>query len=482
MKNMKHIICISIILMLGMYGCSKVDSLIPIGNEEIFYGDITKGVSDGEDSYIIEEKDIYNYIEFLKMTDKEFMKDNKLKQITPIKWTDAICLYALEYDRGYEIISADKRSQVPLVHDNIGKFEFPTDESPLGFHIYTLAEDVWFSLYRNDLLEKPDKETKDNIDASLLFWNLVNADFKTIQSNSVQIKSVSDTIILNPEEGYWKQVDVSIRELEYDISEHLIPTWWHQNIPFNSYCPQYSQTHTARCPAGCVVIAAAQVLNYLHYKLGVPQKSPTYAYCSGYVADSTYTQSFGLFHSSTWDQMMPTTDPSGYAAMLIGYVGKILRVRYNINGSKAYAPTLKDRVFLPYGINCTTFNYYSGSFLKGNLSNGIPVICSGTRELPNSDKISGHAFIVDRYKRSREEITFTYEWVFENPESAPGYNVTKTSIVYNTPYITHYQMNWGYGYAMNFNDAWCSMNGTWQYGGCTPYINNRKMVCNFSVL
>lgn len=485
MNNIKLIIFTCIVLMLGIYSCNKVGSLNQSEKEECFLKDTTKGISNGEESYLIDEKDISNYIAFQKMHDKEFIKDNELKKITPIKWNDVICLYVLEYNRGYEILSADKRSQVPLVKDMVGKFEYPTEESPLGFHIYTLAEDVWFSLYKNSLLEKPDKEDSENIEATLVFWNLVNADFKTIHSYSTHTKSPSDDIILDPEAGHWEQISVSTREVYYDTSEHLVTTWWHQDTPFNNYCPYDSTHHTSRCPAGCVAVAGAQVINYLHHKLGVPEKSPTHGHCSGYVYNNTVNQSFGLFHSSTWENMMPSSDPYGYAAMLIGYIGKRVNMSYGINGSGAYTLELKDRVFVPDGINCTTFNYYNGLFLKEDLGNGIPVICGGSREYIDSEgrtRTTGHAFIVDRYKRNQEEITFTYEWVFDNPELDPGYPITRTSIVYNTPYITHYQMNWGYGYAMNYNNVWCSMSGSWQYGSRTPYTLNRKMVCNFSVL
>lgn len=484
MNNIKHLIFTFIILTLGIYGCTKAEHLNHTEGEVYLLEDATKSTNSGEESYIINERDIRNYIAFQKMQDKEFMRDNELQKVTPIEWNDAICLYVLEYDKGYEVLSADKRSQVPLVKDQVGKFEFPTEESPLGFHIYTLAEDVWFSLYNNDQLDKPDKEAIENIKSTLTFWNLVNADFKTIQSHSARTKS-SDDLILDPEEGHWEQISVSIRELYYDTSEHLVTTWWHQDPPFNDYCPYDSTQHTSRCPAGCVAVAGAQVINYLHHKLGVPEKSPSHGHCSGYVYNNTVNQSFGLFHSSTWDNMMPSSDPYGYAAMLIGYVGKNVNMSYGANSSGANTLNLKDNVFIPYGINCTTFKYYNGLFLKGDLGNGIPVICGGTREYINSEGntvTSGHAFIVDRYKRYQEEITFTHEWVFDNPELNPGYPITRTSIVYNTPYITHYQMNWGYGYEKNYNNVWCSMSGSWQYGSRTPYIYNRKMVCNFSVL
>ena len=441
----------------------------------------TKAQGYDMDSYFVKEEDLYRYVSYKKLKEGT----NDIKRIIPIEWNDVTCLYVLEYEKGYEILSADKRSQVPLVMNKEGQYEFFSDDSPLGFHINTLAEDVWFSLYHNDLLDEPDDEMKTNMESSTLFWALISADFNTIQSNAVLTKANLDSIILTPELGHWEQVGVSYQDVVYDTVGHLIPTWWHQGAPFNDYCPYYSSNSTSRCPAGCVAIAAAQVLYYLHYALGAPEASPSEGYCSGYVQNNTVTQYFGSFSTNTWDYMQTTSDPSGYAALLIGDVGQKVYMNYGENGSGANTLSLKNFVFLPYGIQCENFPYYSGTFLKGNLENGLPVICAGRREVTDpSGNVSytGHAFIVDSYIRYRNEITFTYEWVFDDPELDPGYPIIRTAVVYESPRIIYYQMNWGYGYANNYNDVWCSMSGIWQYGSRTPYIHDRRMVCNFSVI
>ena len=477
-----HLSIISTFTLLAIlvFGCNKIAVYEGHYDQMIVK---TKALENDSNPYLIQEKDLLNYISFKGNKGDEFTGDYK---ITPISWNGVTCLYAIEYKKGYEILSADKRSPVPLIKDNAGYFEYPTENSPLGFHIYTLAEDVWFSLYKNDLLDEPDKETKDNIESSLLFWKLINADFNTIISRSENnTKTTYDPSILDPEKGHWEQTNVSFQMEIYDTVDHFVPTWWTQNHPYNRYCPYYSKNSTSRCPAGCVAIAGSQVLNYLHHKLGIPDKSPSYGYCSGYVNDSSVVQYFDLFSGYTWEEMRPSSDPKGYAAMLIGDVGQKVKMSYRADSSGAYTEDLKEYVFKPYGIDCDNFSYYSGSFLKGNLERGIPVICAGHREeISSTGEVTykGHAFIVDSYIRVQEKATFYYEWIFDDPESDPGYPITKTSVAYYTPYIIFYQMNWGYGYSSNYNNVWCNMNGTWQYGTRTPYTHYRKMVCNFSVL
>ena len=340
----------------------------------------TKVLGEGLDSYFINEEDIDNYISFKKLEKSPVFENNDIEEIIPIKWNDATCLYVLDFEKGYEILSADKRSPIPLVYDREGNFEFPSDESPLGFHINSLTEDVWFSLYNNDVLDEPDYETRSNMESSMLFWALVNSDLNAFQNQGVQTKAGNDTIILNPDEGHWELVNVSYYDSVYDTVGHFVPTWWTQDAPFNNYCPKDSLTSLTRCPAGGVAVAAAQVLNYLHYKLGVPDRSPSYGSCTGYVYNNTVNQYFGSFSAATWAGMQPSSDPSGYAAMLIGDVGKKIHMNYGTKRSTANTLDLRDSVFHPYGIQCANHNNYSGSFLKANLENRFPVICTGQRQ------------------------------------------------------------------------------------------------------
>lgn len=490
MKNKSSILSncsIWILFLLGcVLGCDKLVIQEKDGDKTCrSLSLITKVSGDDVDAYLVKEEDINNYITFKKLEKCPKFGNTELMNIIPITWNDVTCLYVLEYEKGYEILSADKRSQVPLVVDSEGQFVFPSEESPFGFQIYTLAEDVWFSLYHNDLLDTPDDETKDNMASSMKFWALVNADFNTIQEQTLPTKARNDTIILNPEEGHWDLVDITYLDAPYDTVGHLVPTWWTQIAPFNNYCPYDTTTSTSRCPAGCVAIAAAQVLYYLHYNLGVPEESPSSGYCSGFVYNNTVVQSFGSFSEDTWDYMMPSADPSGYAAMLIGDVGKKVNMHYGANGSGAKTVDLKNNVFQPYGIQCSNYNNYSGTILRINLENERPVICAGHREITDSmgqTSYVGHAFIVDKFIRYRYSIVFTYEWVYDDPELDPGYTIIRTTTTYETPRIVLYQMNWGYGYEYNYNDVWCSMNGVWQYGARTPYTHNRRMVVGFSII
>lgn len=94
--------------------------------------------------------------------------------ITPIEWEGLECLYVLQYQEGYEIISADKRSPIPIAYNDQGNFDFSEDSEVFLEHLNLLAEEIWFSL--NGYGDNPGPEAWEMIESSLDFWRMVNAD------------------------------------------------------------------------------------------------------------------------------------------------------------------------------------------------------------------------------------------------------------------------------------------------------------------
>ena len=493
-KNISFL-CASIILAMPAFligSCAKENDTEVYSEDNYILK--TKAPAGTVEDFFVSDRDISNYLSFKSLDGLSRNEKTTVKEIIPIKWEDDICLYVVQYEKGYEVISADKRSPLPLMRDEEGTFDSLSEDTPIGFHLYTLAEDISLSLYKNVSFGEPDPETLDNIESSLLFWKLIGADYQTIKEKTTKTKVLPDTMILEPNSGHWELISTTTQTEVYDTSAHLTTTWWHQYYPFNEYCPYYSSIGLDRCPAGCVAIAGAQMLYFLHYKIGVPEQSPTTGSCTGYVhpnlpGETVYTQSFGNYSSNTWNNMLASYDsPSTrYAAKLIGDIGKKVNMVYSNGpeGSCATMESLRDDAFYAYGIQCTTMNYYNGNFLKGSLAGGYPVLCSGfnwdINEMGDTTNIIGHAFLVDRYIRFRTKITFTYEWIFDDPGQSPGYQIIKNTVVYDAPYITMYQMNWGYGYEYNYNDVWCNLNGMWQYGDWA-FVHNRKMFYGFRAL
>lgn len=420
--------------------------------------------------YFLSDNDIQNYVSFRQLENK----DLSILRIEPILFNDYPCLYVIQFEDGFDIISADKRSPVPIATCRTGYFDDCNDPEGFGGHLETIAEQVWFSL--NGYLEKPSAEAEEQILSSVDFWKLIRADSTFISNARLDPPG--------PDPGHWELVDVTREEIVYDSIPHLTSTTWYQWSIYNFFCPDDRDTLgiITKCPAGCVAIAGAQMLYFLHNKIGVPSTSPASGICTGHVYDSTVYQNFWNYSTSTWATMQPRNNSDTCAALLIGDIGKRVKMKYGWDGSSANTPDLQTFVFPFYGINSSLYNNYSSSIIVSSLANGYPLVCRGKRLAKGVNKI-GHAFLIDGYKRFRTKTTYYYEWSTEDPTIIRQYPLIprKTEVEYSSPHISFYLMNWGqWDTAANY--IWCSLDGVWQYLDKPPYIYERKMIYNFSSL
>ena len=249
---------------------------------------------------------------------------------------------------------------------------------------------------------------------------------------------------------------------------------------YNHYCPWRTDHTYLRADAGCVPIAGAQMLYYLHNHLSVPALAPDWAFCGGNV--DNYTQSVSGESSTTWDYMLNNSvNIIGCysSAVLISDVGIRVGVLYGNEGSGATMSNLVS-VFSHYGIDCsyTSFGPTSNNLIKQSLLDGMPVIMRAKR---SSNASGGHTFIIDGYRRSRVQYTYTYEWVWDilsSPSILVPPGGRKIEVTYSSPYITDYQMNWGWG--GYYNDSFFQISGDWNAGGGN-YIYDRAFIYGFTV-
>ncbi len=404
-----------------------------------------------------------------------------LSSIKPIYWDSIPCLYVLQYSKGFEIIATDKRSPIPLAYNHEGLFDEMNDPTGFGGHISLLSSDIWLSL--NGLLPPGTQEEEKNIQNSLDFWKIVNSDNTLInkhRNNSFGSHQDDRERIPN---GFWEMVVAESEEEVYDSIPHLTWTRWHQHNIYNFFCPDDINDNDSivKCPAGCVAIAGAQMLYFLHSKDGVPTTSPRAGICIGHVYDNSVIQLFWDHSTSTWATMSLLSTTDTCAALLVGDVGKRLHMDYGWDGSEADTEDLVDDVFSPYGWNSTCLDEYNSSVIVSSLQSGYPIVCAGKRDVRGVEK-KGHAFLVDRYKRTRTRTRITWRWVDldDDPTNNPILLPPDDEITYSTPHIYYYGMNWGQG-PTSYNNTWCTLSGIWQYGSWSPYIYNRKMIYNFTI-
>lgn len=426
--------------------------------------------------YTLKETDLHNFVRFRELEGLSQNNPVSLQEIIPIQWENVNCLYVIQYEDGFEIISADKRSPIPIAIHKSGFFNKSEEIEGFRAHLDLLAEEIWFSLHGE--LDITEPEILRKIESSLDFWSIVNSEVATIQRYKDNTKGHFFPDPMLPL-GHWELVDVESEEIVYDSIPHLITSRWAQDGIYNLFCPDdiNQNNDTVRCPAGCVAIAGAQMLYFLHYETGVPVSSPTTGYCITHFSPRHWNQIFDNYSTNTWNLMTSSSSTDTLAALLIGDVGKKLRMDYQWDGSEADTEDLVDDVFAPYGLDCSYIDHYDPIVITSSLISHYPVVCAGRRQT-NEGKV-GHAFLVDSYKRYRTKTTLHYEWVCDDP-NGPVITDYQQEITYSSPHISYYQMNWGYGPDSN-NDIWCSLSGIWQYGDRTPYTYHQRMIYNFTI-
>lgn len=386
---------------------------------------------------------------------------------------------------GWTIYSSDARVPAIIAESDQGSYEDLMQNKNAKAWIQAMAEDI-------RVIKTLDDEelnfTKEEIENNKSFWKSISSPDEYVkerqgQSTTRAIHPHGDFI---PAGHYEYSHSISYSEV-YDFIPRLTHTNWHQDFPYNFYCP-YKTTGNGifdHAPAGCVAIAGAEMLYFLHDHFGVPATAPSEAYCNSNIDDfPNYDWAQYNYNHGVWGQM---NDDGTKAAPLVADIGRRVNMRYRNESSSAGLFDLVDNVFLPYGI-CCTYSDYNTSYLKSTLLSGIPVLLGAqsiNQEKPS--QTSSHAFIIDRYKRTRIVTENWYEWVWDyTPPNGGPLPLVPEEIVYtySSPVISMIGMNWGWGYWYNSFDEWYALTGDWIPGSLNQYNYNisRKMIYNFHVV
>lgn len=396
---------------------------------------------------------------------------------------DTLLYVCEERGGGWTIYSSDKRTPAIVAQSESGSFSHAMQNEALATWIETMKEDM-------EVIRKAsDRElnfSKQEIDENLMFWEAIASpdDFVKKCAGQVQTKGRGD-FDLEPEIiGHYELFSSTTFEEVYDSIGRLTETDWGQHDRYNAYCPLKSDG-SDRAPAGCVAIAGAQMLFFLHKKFNVPECAPSTAYCNSTIADyPNYNWGQSDYNSTIWSQMK--TD-SIAAAPLIADIGRRVNMRYGDDGSSARVVDLKNNVFAYYGINCdfSTYNDHLDS-LCSNLLSGIPVILKAQEAMSNN----GHAFIADKYKRVRTITRNTYRWIYDRMPQRPDGTLIplpcipdKIEDIPSSSRINMIGINWGEGPFFLRNEEWYTLLGKWIMNFDLSYTNwnvNREMMYNFT--
>ena len=372
------------ILFISVLSSCLSESLI---NTETINGEIKITQATQEiDTYFVDLQDVYKYVDFKILEARSKGRSLELNSIDSIlSATNHISMYVINYNEGWDVISADKRSPMVLASSDHGVFEHSSDD-PRRLYFDMVAEDVRSFTSNENKYQIMTKTLSEESEENVIYWDAITASDEFIQNNLPNLITPPDTLILTPM-GRWELVDVESTKEIYDFIDHLISLEWGQDNPFNAYCPMSTTYLGSRAPAGCVAVSGAQTLTYLQDFLNLEIDVPATVTVNGNI-DSFYIN-FTDYGTALWETIKsPEYLVANYAAAkLISYTGYLVGMEYGNDISLASTEDLKSKVFEPMGIACNHGDF-DASVVKSNLLNNLPVIISARKE----DNSSGHSF------------------------------------------------------------------------------------------
>ena len=394
-------------------------------------------------------KNIQNYIKNgkFKGADTRSMKDISIE---PYVIDGDTAMYIANYTNGWELFSTDQRTPLIMASSETGSFDVNNEDFPpaLKASVFSIANEI----HQLKQIENDDNFVNQE-------WMIYPEEMSELSIAEVASTNAQD----EPGVGHWELIySTKLSEGPTTQSAKYTVTKWHQSSPFNQYVPYSLNTSGSYVPskAGCVPVATAQYLYFLHSKYGKPEKAVSTAMLSN---ATTHKYAFSNKTTRVWSQMALTKTESSSktakSAMLIAYVGQKMNTVYTpdsatVSMAKA-APLIKSET----GINHTCVVYDYSFVINQLLNKHEPVmVCAMDYNL-----WTGHTFIIDRILS--KEVTYKdyYGWVGttstgenanyidESNGHIIGYKIKKEEVRTTTEYS--YKMNWGWhDSTYNFDD------------------------------
>ncbi len=406
-----------------------------------------------DQEYFVTATDLENFVNFRR---KESDRSNlSVREVKSYGFDSSQTLfYILNYDKGWEVVAADKRVQPTLAHGDDGTFTMDTDNEPMKFWMNMLADGVLKTRQTSDIAtrtsaDNAEEETTD-VNQHLKFWETISPSKDSTRGGLTPIwgpLTPIDSIGIGIRKKYYlPHVMDSYSESTY--YGPYIETSWGQESPWNVCCPTINNT---RCLAGCTPVSCGQMLYFLvnRYDLDIITYEDiecTILENGEYVFDK-YNPSTTLWENmATWDS--DATHNTQYVSALLVHLGDLLGTTYGITSSSTPCEAEKEYVFDYYNFNCTYLNAYSSSTVKSQIKDrSMPVMVRGE----NSE--GGHSWIIDGCCDFRNIIKKYYiyssmdltdsDLLAYTKEDADGYD----TITYSSLGMIH--MNWGWGGTAN---------------------------------
>ena len=369
-------------------------------NSDLIWDCLSRQMETGELSYRVTAREAMILADILE----EDIDDYEIEYLTHEADT---LMYILNSSNGWKLLSSDKRTQPVLAYGENGTFSIDSLNPGEALWLDELAEELYGLAHDEETVESEEEYVEE---ADPTWVNLAPA----MASSDIY------------PDGEWIREKTKTYSTFHEV-EPLTKTKWGQRAPWNQCCPWVSSKQRAK--AGCVAIAGAQMLYYLHYLWGVPATMYTNGYCIG--TPSNYQYGFSNPTAEAWDQMAKKEgDPGAFnSSILIGFVGFSVDMDYGASSSEAKTKKLNE-LFDDQGIY-STYKDYKPQTVFQQLDKGIPVIlrANGSRTNRFLGLIytyeNGHAWIVEGYRKEYRITETVYRWYsyYERPDAEEDWEV-----------------------------------------------------------
>ncbi len=324
--------------------------------------------------------DVENYLGFRMNISLPEVKDISRYDIDETVYVYIVNLKA----GGWYVFSGDYSCSPVLCLSDEGYFSVNT---PLS-----RQDELWFQCVRDYTIQCRNSSSKEVLDnRSVWSHSKKNALMKEVLSRNEEPDTMDVTI------------EVYQDTLANDDYDWLGCPIWHEYAPFNNAVP-LANTSGTRCPAGCAVIAIAELLYYTHCVFGYPNDIYESASCNSLYSQQPYVFTFSSPSVTSWNYMVPNwnyiSDSDPYTAALCALISKRSQTVYGIDSSGAYGETSPNNIASTldsFMLDGASMQPLDSTSIMNEIQNDRPVLCSGETPQPFGNTFVGHSYLIEGY-------------------------------------------------------------------------------------
>lgn len=290
--------------------------------------------SESQQEHFVSSKEAESIAKKAQFTNPEIKESiSQVESITAVPdENDEIVYYIINYqDKGFIIISADKRINPVLAYSDISSFPTDIDKYPSGL--------VGWLANSKEIV----KDVRKNGE--------LPSDFSQWEQSSIQstINKISGTAVnFQGDSKKEDPIDPGHRDNSSTRVGPLLSTVWGQWGGYNNQVPHLNcDSSNGRAPVGCVATAMAQIMKYHEYPLNY-----------------------------NWSNM-PNNFGTSSTASLMADIGTSVGMDYSCGGSGAGFDDSAASFTSDFGYQSASLSDYNRNTVTNNISNNRPVILGG---------------------------------------------------------------------------------------------------------